>query len=1108
MSGPARRGSRSTARSAVASPYARSVPKSKNRNKDKDRFDVLSSTSSWSLSSILNYLNPLRARYSQQPQQPEPEPQPQPEQHAQQQSQQRQRRSGSAGEREGSGGEGAGSGSGEEVDLNSVSEENEVDVRVTIHKSPGAPTPAHSLSTRGHQITKSLSVSRVTSPTPRQEEHSNTQGLAYLSKYISSRPRDEPLTTSEAEEMIMIIKGSTPVEEHETFRFSTTNNYHSTPLRGNSPLFRTPTNSNNTTNATNTNTKINTIPFSFSPSYLTPPSPNNPKLLKHNPNGIYRWEGGGSARALPVKQPYSQTPARRSRNRYHSPAFGPTLRAPNARLVIRESEEMRSDTGSGDGKGAGKGDTKRRRVGETSSVLGYQPSAPTPNPAPLRSPAPEPSPTRAAEAVPLTRLRTPAKPTTPVVPSPLRQAWGQSSSPTPSLSPKSEYDSLSLSLSLSHSLPRSTSPKSTHPTQTATYMSTLIKEVTPVRNLDVRNPYQAASPVGRSGARKPGLRSREKKGSVPAMGEKEEEGGIGKGSGIGIRAGKANGIGNGTVKEKIQDLENEKQRTSESVRERDVFLEKYSAQAVIEATLPKGSKRSRAPVNLGIGKGLPNGVNGGNSGNSGKGVSNISNTSKSKGVSKSMRSPSPNSKTLTLTLTQVRAKSKETERERGENTNTTEEEDPDPDERSRSNKKSKASHPDEEMMMISTEVDEGKDISNPSSSVFSSSSSSSSASASAPASSSPSTTRSPQFPSGITGATQKNPTIPREPSKLRFSYKPEPEAGAAPLIVVGSGIGGNFGNFGTTGTAGTAGIGFIPGILAERGATSKNSTTAAAAAVAGPSSTPAPVPTPTPAPISAPAPAPALKSAPALAPAPISAPIPAPKHLVQDPKHLVQSLPVADLPVFSFDVDVDVEVEVDVDVSSSASGSTNTKAKQTANQTPLFDLPKFDFDSIPLPVASTSSSPSKSIPPPSLPPLPPNPPNPPKSLSFNWAAAGLHPPDTSSQWVCPACAVHNKTAATKCVACEAGRPASAGSGSGAGAGAGGTPGSATSSSALSATTPGKPPQAQAPTSSPVQSFNWAAVGMKQPEGKWECPTCMCLNGMEVGRCPACDGVKP
>ncbi|KAJ3863539.1 hypothetical protein EV359DRAFT_13857, partial [Lentinula novae-zelandiae] len=158
----------------------------------------------------------------------------------------------------------------------------------------------------------------------------------------------------------------------------------------------------------------------------------------------------------------------------------------------------------------------------------------TPNPAPLRSPAPEPSPTRAAEAVRLTRLRTPAKPTTPVVPSPLRQAWGQSS--------KVEgADDV-----LSHSLPKSISPKSTHPTQTATYMSTLIKEVTPVRNLDVRNPYQAASPVGaavgRSGARKPGA--------------------------------------------------------SESVRERDVFLEKYSAQAVIEATLPKGSKRSRAPVNL------------------------------------------------------------------------------------------------------------------------------------------------------------------------------------------------------------------------------------------------------------------------------------------------------------------------------------------------------------------------------------------------------------------------------------------------------------------------------------------------------------------------------
>ena len=84
---------------------------------------------------------------------------------------------------------------------------------------------------------------------------------------------------------------------------------------------------------------------------------------------------------------------------------------------------------------------------------------------------------------PRLRLSVPPKPTTPAVPSPLRNTWGVGDSS-----------------SSSHSSPPS---KQSQPTRAASFMAELIKEVTPPKKPDLSNPYQTASPVKPSLQKKP-----------------------------------------------------------------------------------------------------------------------------------------------------------------------------------------------------------------------------------------------------------------------------------------------------------------------------------------------------------------------------------------------------------------------------------------------------------------------------------------------------------------------------------------------------------------------------------------------------------------------------
>jgi hypothetical protein len=89
----------------------------------------------------------------------------------------------------------------------------------------------------------------------------------------------------------------------------------------------------------------------------------------------------------------------------------------------------------------------------------------------------------AVPATPRLRLSVPPKPTTPAVPSPLRNTWGVGDSS-----------------SSSHSSPPS---KPSQPTRAANFMAELIKEVTPPKKPDLSNPYQTASPVKPSLQKKP-----------------------------------------------------------------------------------------------------------------------------------------------------------------------------------------------------------------------------------------------------------------------------------------------------------------------------------------------------------------------------------------------------------------------------------------------------------------------------------------------------------------------------------------------------------------------------------------------------------------------------
>lgn len=140
-----------------------------------------------------------------------------------------------------------------------------------------------------------------------------------------------------------------------------------------------------------------------------------------------------------------------------------------------------------------------------------------------------------ARTIPSSRLRTPAKPTAPVVPSPLRNAWSDGS-------PTSSREE-------TKSSPGQTS--AVKQTQTANFMAELIKETKPPSKPDLSNPYQTASPIAKIGPPRRSKRNR--------------------------TTGKPSPL---TVESKSEE---------QSKKDEGKKLTDYSPQAIIEATVPKVS---------------------------------------------------------------------------------------------------------------------------------------------------------------------------------------------------------------------------------------------------------------------------------------------------------------------------------------------------------------------------------------------------------------------------------------------------------------------------------------------------------------------------------------
>lgn len=308
----------------------------------------------------------------------------------------------------------------------------------------------------------------TTSESPRLDipSQSPAEKLEAVKQYLRDRS-DQPLHHVEYVGLVSLLKDSVQDDDSQPFRFSTS----PTPSRDNTPALNlgSPTSSQQTPRRT----------------------------LTRNPNGVYRWQGAGSARP---------------RNRHQSPAFGPARTTPSKfKLSVPEPSPSKADT-------------KRRRLDPVSESPAPHGTGESPPSAPPREqPNAESSALSTSSgssssytsmndwnanksttvpSTPRLRLSAPPKPTTPAVPSPLRNTWGtgESSSPPLSSSPPS---------------------KPSQPTRAANFMAELIKEVTPPKRPDLSNPYQTASPVKPSQPKKP-AKKRKPAEERPKQPEKKE----------------------------------------------------------------------------------------------------------------------------------------------------------------------------------------------------------------------------------------------------------------------------------------------------------------------------------------------------------------------------------------------------------------------------------------------------------------------------------------------------------------------------------------------------------------------------------------------------------
>lgn len=206
---------------------------------------------------------------------------------------------------------------------------------------------------------------------------------------------------------------------------------------------------------------ISALPILGSTSSTLPPFKNNTpsrsssprKVLRQNPNGEYRWTGGGSARRS------SLTPSRSA-----SPVASPSASGDHKRRRLGD-DAMTSLSQSTGIEGLEAGITSL-----TDSTIG-EPSTP-----------PASKPNRFPQVFPLRATITPKN--APTNPSPLRQSYTQASPSSPG--------SPDLHLTKGSSSPSPLQKRAAHATA---IFSEIVEKATPPRRPDLSNPYQTASPV-------------------------------------------------------------------------------------------------------------------------------------------------------------------------------------------------------------------------------------------------------------------------------------------------------------------------------------------------------------------------------------------------------------------------------------------------------------------------------------------------------------------------------------------------------------------------------------------------------------------------------------
>ncbi|CAE6381610.1 unnamed protein product [Rhizoctonia solani] len=166
-------------------------------------------------------------------------------------------------------------------------------------------------------------------------------------------------------------------------------------------------------------------------------------------------------------------------------------------------------------------------------------------------------------------------------------------------------------------------------------------------------------------------------------------------------------------------------------------------------------------------------------------------------------------------------------------------------------------------------------------------------------------------------------------------------------------------------------------------------------------------------------------------------------------KSSAQTVPVSELPLFTFTAPI-------------ATSTPKTTEARAAASLPISKLPVFTF-------GSSAVAPVT------------------KTASFNWGAAGIKVPAAPSgaSWTCDVCMLSNPASATeKCTVCDAKKP-----------GASIAPVPATVAPAAK-----------------TASFDWGAAGIKTPAastGSWTCTTCSLSNpASATEKCTVCDAMKP